>query len=109
MKIDVADSIWLKDTDLYSSEQLAEISGLSMEEIADLIECGIITPVDAFVQSKNFQLRAVIIARTARRLRDDFQLDRYGMALALALLRRIDALEAELEAARSVGAMQRVR
>lgn len=105
MKIDVADSIWLKDTDVCSAEQLAEMSGLSMEEIADLIECGIITPVDAFVQSKNFQLRAVIIAKTARRLRDDFQLDRYGVTLALALLRRIDALEAELEAARSVAAM----
>ena len=109
MKVDVADSIWLKDTDLCSSEQLAEMSGLSMEEIADLIECGIITPVDAFVQSKNFQLRAVIIAKTARRLRDDFQLDRYGVTLALALLRRIDTLEADLEAARSVAAMQRVR
>ena len=109
MKIDVADSIWLNDTDVCSVEQLVEMSGLSMEEIADLIECGIITPVDAFVQSKNFQIRAVIIAKTARRLRDDFQLDRYGMTLALALLRRIDVLEEELEAARSVTAVQRVR
>jgi len=109
MKVDAADSIWLNDTDVCSAKQLAEMSGLSMEEIADLIECGIITPVDTFVQSKNFQLRAVITAKTARRLRYDFELDRYGVALALTLLRRIDVLEAELEAARSVAAVQRVR
>ena len=100
MKIDVADSVWLNDTDVCSVEQLAEMSGLSMEEITDLMECGLIAPADTLARSKKFQLRYVLTARTARRLRDDFQLDRHGVALALTLLRRIDALEAELKASR---------
>lgn len=32
----------------------------------------------------------------ARRLRDDFELDRAGLALALRLMQRIDALEQEI-------------
>ncbi|WP_369125181.1 chaperone modulator CbpM, partial [Cryobacterium sp. RTS3] len=35
-------------------------------------------------------------ARTARRLRDDFELDGHGLAVALNLLRRIRELEAQL-------------
>ena len=40
----------------------------------------------------------VVTVRTARRLRDDFELDRNGVALALTLLRRIAQLEAEVRA-----------
>jgi len=98
MRLHVAKSIWLNDTDVCSIEQLADASGLSIDEVIDLIECGIIAPVDKGVEPQEFQLHYIVTAKTARRLRDDFERDRYGVALALTLLRRIDELEAELQA-----------
>jgi chaperone modulatory protein CbpM len=100
MIVHVTDSIWLDDSDVCTVEQLAEVSGLSIEEIDDLIENGVITPVDDSAQPKSFRLHYMVTARTARRLRDDFELDRHGVALALTLLGQIDDLETELQAAR---------
>jgi chaperone modulatory protein CbpM len=78
-------------------EQLAESSGLSIDEIEDLIENEIVVPTDPNTRPRTFQLHYIVTARTARRLRDDFQLDRHGIALAMALMRRINDLEAELD------------
>jgi chaperone modulatory protein CbpM len=39
----------------------------------------------------------MMLARTARRLRDDFELNPNGMALAMRLLATVEALECELE------------
>lgn len=44
----------------------------------------------------SFELAHVVTVKTARRLRDDFQLESLGLALALTLLRRADELEAQL-------------
>ena len=99
MIIQVTDSVWLDEAGACSIEQLVEGSGLSVEEIKDLIDNGVIVPAgDA--QPGAYRLRNVITARTARRLRDDFELDRHGLTLALTLMRRIDQLEEELNAAR---------
>jgi chaperone modulatory protein CbpM len=101
MIVQLTDSIWLDDNDVCTVEQLAEVSGLSIEEINDLIENGVITPVDDKTQPKSFRMHFMVTARTARRLRDDFELDRHGVALALTLLNQIDDLESELQAARA--------
>ena len=98
MNMQLTDAIWLNDTDVCRIEHLVEVSGLSMDEIEDLIENGIIEPAEDGAQPRVFQLRHVVTVKTARRLRDDFQLDRHGLTLALTLLRRISALEAELSA-----------
>jgi chaperone modulatory protein CbpM len=42
-----------------------------------------------------------VTARTAFRLRHDFELDEQGLAVALALLERVRDLEAELDALRA--------
>jgi chaperone modulatory protein CbpM len=99
MNLQVSESIWLNDIDVCSAEQLAEASGLAIEEVTDLIECGVIVPIDQNEQPKQFCLHTITTVKTARRLRDDFQLDRYGVALALTLLRRIDELEGRIQAA----------
>ncbi len=46
MTIVISESMWLNDSELCSIERLAELSGLSQDEIQDLIDCGVITPVD---------------------------------------------------------------
>lgn len=86
------------DSQVCHIEYLAEVSGLSTDEIEDLVTIGLITPADEAVQPPAFALCCVLTVKTARRLRDDFQLDRHGLALALTLVQRIRELQAELKA-----------
>jgi chaperone modulatory protein CbpM len=95
-----SEATWLVDQAVCSAEYLIEVSGLANEELNDLIENGVIVPVDIKAPSLSFRLSHVVIATTARKLRDDFELDRHGMTLALTLMRRIDELEQELNAMR---------
>jgi chaperone modulatory protein CbpM len=43
----------------------------------------------------------MLLARTARRLRDDFELNPNGLALAMRLLATVEALECELDRLRA--------
>jgi len=101
MKRNVAESIWLDEHGVCSAQHLAEISGLTHEELDGLIESGVIVPFDDTAVSMSFHLRYVVTANIARRLRDDFELDRTGVALAMTLIRRIDELQEELNALRA--------
>lgn len=103
MNIVVSESVWLDESGVCGIEHLAELSGLSLDELRDLIDSGVIAPVDESTQPDVFYLRYVVTAKTARRLRDDFELDRRGVAVALSLLERIDALDKELRELRARG------
>jgi chaperone modulatory protein CbpM len=95
MSLQLVHAVWLNEGDVCTLEYLAEVSGLSLEEINDLVDSGSIAPAHP-KQPGSFALLHVSTVRRARRLRDDFQLDRNGLALAMTLLRRIDALEESL-------------
>ncbi len=97
MTIHLNETIWLNETAVCSIEHLAEISGLSTSELHDLIDVGALIPCNNDPEHYEFQLHYVVIARTARRLRDDFELDQSGLAVALHLLSRIQELERKLK------------
>ncbi len=101
MNIHQSEWVWLNDQNVCSAQHLIEVSGLSDEELDELINNGVIMPIDEHAQQKTFFLHYVVVAKNARRLRDDFELDKHGLALALTLMRRIDELQAELNAARA--------
>lgn len=86
------------DSQVCHIEYFAEVSGLSTDEIEDLVSIGLIAPADDAVRPPAFALCCVLTVKTARRLRDDFQLDRHGVALALTLVQQIRELRAELKA-----------
>lgn len=98
MNINQSEWIWLNDQNVCSAQHLIEVSGLSNEELDELINNGIIMPVDDRAQQKTFFLHYVVVAKNARRLRDDFELDRHGLALALTLMKRINDLQEKLDA-----------
>lgn len=100
MSTAISESVWLNDIHVCRIEHLAEASGLSIDEIEDLVEHGVIRPVAENAASYDFQLRDIVTARMARRVRDDFELDRNGVSLSLRLLQRIAELENELNALR---------
>lgn len=96
MSLQVVDALWLGEVEVCTIEHLAEVSGLSLEEVEDLAVSGVIWPADAAAQPRCFHLLHVVTVRQARRLRDDFELDSNGVALAMTLLRRVKVLEQAL-------------
>jgi chaperone modulatory protein CbpM len=90
-------------TDVALDELLAA-SGLARGELLELIELGVFDPRPdpggagtlADQARWRFSSRAIGLGRRAVRLRDDFGLNVPGMALALAYLERIEALERRL-------------
>lgn len=77
-------------------DELLAASGLIREELMELVEFGVIAPRGAHETLWRFTSRAVVLGRRAARLRNDFELNPAGMALALLYLERIDALERRL-------------
>lgn len=94
-------AVWLHGDELCQIEHLVEVSGLSIDEIHDLIESEVIAPANDSTEPYLFALQTVLTVKTARRFRDDFELDRNGLNIALTLFQRIAELETELEIVRA--------
>ncbi|TMH18090.1 MAG: hypothetical protein E6H51_03155 [Betaproteobacteria bacterium] len=88
--------MWLHEQHELLLEELCELSGLSEAELRELVDYGVLAPIDSHAQHWTFSADRLIVARSARRLRKDFDLDPHGVALAVALLERVHDLEAEL-------------
>lgn len=101
------EAVWLNEGQTCSFLTLIEASGLTGEEVRWLVESGVLMPLPAAqtelqpLEGSGFPAAALPVAMLARRLRDDFELDRAGLALALRLIGRIDALEQEIERLRA--------
>lgn len=97
MSIHAEQPVWLNETALCSFDDLAELSGLSRAELATLVDSGVLQSVpEAQSGGSVFYASCIVQVRTARRLRDDFELDESGLAVAVNLLARIQELEHQL-------------
>jgi chaperone modulatory protein CbpM len=81
--------------------QLVHASGLSETELTELVQYGALVPRDPSAPSLTFESRWLIVARTASRLRREFDLDAHGVSVVLSFVERIESLEAELQALRA--------
>ncbi len=89
--------LWLNTISEMSLQELSEYSGMSQAEILTYVEEGAIIPSDVSAPSLLFSERYQVTIRAARRLRDDFELDTKGLAVAISLLKRIQDLEQALQ------------
>lgn len=96
MRVELTEVLWLDERYELSPSELADLSGLSEAEVRDLVDQGSIAPLDPNATQQSFSAECIVTLRTARRLRDDFELDSQGLAVALALLDRIRDLEAQI-------------
>jgi chaperone modulatory protein CbpM len=102
--------LWLDEHHELSLTTLAELSGLSTAELRHLVECGTLAavanvePAAAIDTTEaHFSAQCLALARTASRLRNDFDLDEDALALTLRLLNRIHELETEIRHLRAQG------
>lgn len=96
MKTESPEAPWPNEHREFSLEELCELSGLSETELRDLVDWGVLAPAEPGAPRWTFSAERLIVARSAFRLRKDFELDTHGVALAVTLLERIRDLEAEL-------------
>jgi chaperone modulatory protein CbpM len=101
MNIDTAEALRLDEHSQVSYSQLLVLSGLSDDDLRELVDHGALTPVDPDASSWMFTSYCVVVARNARRLRSDFELDAHAVSVLLGFVERIEALENELNAVRA--------
>lgn len=97
----LTETLWLDEHGSVTLVELAECSGLTESELRQLVDMGALEPLDADAPQWSFGSRCIVVARTACRLRDDFELDSSGLAVALSLLDRVRELEAEVQRIRA--------
>ena len=88
--------LWLDEHREISLAELIETSGLNEIELLELVHSGVIPANDGSGAEYRFSARVITVARTACRLRDDFELDTRGLSVALRLLERVRSLEEEI-------------
>lgn len=96
MQLESHTALWLDASQRISMTQLVELSGLFEAELCELVDAGALVPSDFQNLPWMFNGDCVLIARRARRLRDDLELDAHALALTLALLEQVRALQAEV-------------
>ena len=101
MQVETCDVLWLDRSQRVSIYELIDLSGLTENEIHELVEFGALAPLDAKEIPLTFSADCVITVRKVSRLRDDLELDSHALVLALTLLEQIRALEAELKQLRA--------
>lgn len=96
MMSDFDDQLLLDEKARISFVELRELSGLTEVELTELVEFGVFERYSGSGGEVQFSAHCLRMARTASRLRNDFELNLPGMALALTYLERIAALEERL-------------
>jgi hypothetical protein len=87
---------WLDTRHSMTLVELSDLSGLSVSELTELVEFGAFEHDDSPDETRRFSGECLVTARTAARLRTDFDLQPSGLALAVKFLGRIRELEAQL-------------
>jgi chaperone modulatory protein CbpM len=95
------DGVWLDGGDNLSRDELACATGLSDAELGELIEYGAVRPVQVFGTQPRFSPDCLPALRHAARLRRDFDLDLFAVAMLLEYLARIDSLERQVHSLQS--------
>src|SRR5258706_14289415 len=101
MKSEQAEAVWLTEDAQFTIAELAELAGMSETEVRELVDYGVVAPVDPEASAWVFNGKCLLTIRTACRLRLSFDLEPHGVALIVSLLERIHGLEAELGSLRA--------
>ena len=100
MRVELTEMLWFEEHSITLSE-LSELCALPLPLMEELVGGGVIAPLPSTGAEARFGAQALNAARTARRLREDFDLDASGLMLALGLIERVQDLEREIRALRA--------
>ena len=101
MKAQVVEVTWLDARESVTVAELARACGLSAAELDELVEYGALAPLQRGASERAFSAEWIVPLRTAGRLRQDFDLDLFAVAILLGYLNRIEELEREVKSLRA--------
>ena len=101
MSAQVVEVRWLDARETVTVPELSRVCGLSAAELDELVEYGALTPLQRGPAERAFSAEWVVPLRTAGRLRQDFDLDLFAVAILLGYLNRIEDLEREVKSLRA--------
>jgi chaperone modulatory protein CbpM len=94
--------LWLDEQRVVSLTELVTVSGLTRDELLELVHGGALVVRERHGADYLFSARAITVARTACRLRDELELDLPGLTVAMRLLDRVRNLEEEIARLRAL-------
>ena len=86
----------LREDRRVSLTELKQVSGLTVREIEELVDFGVLKVQGKDPDNWIFSSHCITVAHKAIRLKNDFDLNPSGIALALTYLERIQELETRL-------------
>ncbi|MDP3699415.1 MAG: chaperone modulator CbpM [Hylemonella sp.] len=89
---------WLDAGQVLNLAELSRICGMSSAELDELVEYGALSPLKADQPEPQFPAQYIPRLRTAGKLRRDYDLELFAVAIVLDYLDRIETLEAQLRA-----------
>ena len=95
------DAIRLDSITTVTWVELLTASGLPESDLRDLVRYGALSPRDPDAPQWTFEAHCLVVARTAQRLRHDFELDVYALSVVLGYVERIESLETEIRTLRA--------
>ena len=98
---------WLDASETVSLAELSRVCGLQADELDELVEYGALLPVAPVLEQRLFSAGYIVPLRTAGKLRRDYDLDLFAVAVLLEFLGRIDALEQQVKSLQAHAALQR--
>ncbi|GAB3478577.1 chaperone modulator CbpM [Polaromonas eurypsychrophila] len=101
MKPQQAEWMWLDERETVSLTELCSVCEISATELNELIEYGALVPLEADRPAQIFSAHSITQLRTAVKLRADFDLDLFAVAMLLGYLNRIEALERQVRSLQS--------
>ncbi|MEO8753403.1 MAG: chaperone modulator CbpM [Casimicrobiaceae bacterium] len=101
MSVPTDDAVRLDSFTEITWTQLLSASGLPEGELRELVHYGALVPRNPDAPAWTFEARWLVVARTASRLRHDFELDPHGVSVVLSYVERIEQLEAEVRKLRA--------
>lgn len=88
--------LWLDERDTVSRSELSRACGMSTTEVDELVDYGALVPLAPDQSERVFSAQCITQLRTAGKLRVDFDLDLFAVAVLLGYLNRIEALERQV-------------
>lgn len=95
---------WLDSRETLNLTELSRVCGMNTDELAELVDYGALAPLESNAHESIFSAVCIVPLRTVCKLRMDFDLDVFTVAVLMGYLDRIDELERQvrsLQATRS--------
>ena len=94
---------WLDLREAVSLAELSRICGMNTDEIAELVDYGALAPLESNAQESIFSADCIVQLRTECKLRVDYDLDVFTVAVLMGYLDRIDELERQVRSLQARG------